>query len=99
MAEASIKRSPRLALMYGAPIGLLGGLVGLGGAEFRLPVLAGVFGYKSRRAVALNLAISLITVVSALLIRSGTLSLAPLLPLVLAMIVGSVSAAYVGIAL
>jgi uncharacterized membrane protein YfcA len=91
-----------LAVLYGAPIGLLGGLIGLGGAEFRLPVLAGVFGYKARRAVALNLAISLITVVSALLIRSGTLSLAPLpalLPVILAMIVGSVSAAYVGTSL
>src|SRR5918998_3949787 len=97
--QPSVKRSPVLALLYGTPIGLLGGLIGLGGAEFRLPVLAGVFGYRARRAVALNLAISLITVVSALLIRSGTLSLAPLLPLVLAMIVGSVSAAYVGIAL
>lgn len=102
VAEPSIRRSPRLALLYGAPIELLGGLIGLGGAEFRLPILAGVFGYKARRAVALNLAISLITVVSALLIRSGTLSLAPLLallPVILAMIVGSVSAAYVGTAL
>ena len=35
-------------------IGLLGGLIGLGGAEFRLPVLAGVSGYKARRAVALR---------------------------------------------
>ncbi len=64
--------------------------------------LAGVFGYKARRAVALNLVISLITVVSALLFRSGTLSLTPLLalmPLILAMIVGSVFAAYVGTAL
>lgn len=102
MDDASVRRSPGRALIYGAPIGLLGGLIGLGGAEFRLPVLAGVFGYKARRAVALNLAISLITVVSALLIRTGTLSLAPLLallPLILAMIVGSVSAAYVGTAL
>lgn len=102
MTEPSIRHSPRLALLYGAPIGLLGGLIGLGGAEFRLPVLAGVFGYKARRAVALNLAISLVTVVSALLIRSGTLSLAPflaLLPVILAMIVGSVSAVYVGTAL
>src|SRR5918998_1812193 len=101
MAEASIKRSPRLALMYGAPIGLLGGLIGLGGAEFRLPVLAGVFGYRARRAVALNLAISLITVVSALLIRAGTLSLLPLvalLPLMIAMIAGAVCAAYLGTA-
>jgi uncharacterized protein len=101
VAETSIRYSSRLALLYGAPIGLLGGLIGLGGAEFRLPVLAGVLGYKARRAVALNLAISLITVVSALLIRSGTLSLTPLLtllPVILAMIVGSVSAAYVGTA-
>jgi uncharacterized protein len=97
-----VRRSPVAALLYGAPIGLLGGLIGLGGAEFRLPVLAGVFGYAARRAVALNLAISLITVVSALLIRAGTLSIAPLvglLPVVLAMIVGAVSAAYVGTAL
>ena len=90
------------ALLYGAPIGLLGGLIGLGGAGFRLPVLAGVFRYSARRAVALNLAISLITVVSALLICGSTLSLAPLLgllPVVVAMILGAVSAAFVGTAL
>jgi len=100
--KPEVRRSPVAALLYGAPIGLLGGLIGLGGAEFRLPVLAGVFGYAARRAVALNLAVSLITVVSALLIRGGTLSLAPLLgllPVVLAMITGAVSAAYVGTAL
>jgi uncharacterized protein len=97
-----VRRSPVAALLYGAPIGLLGGLIGLGGAEFRLPVLAGVFGYAARRAVALNLAISLVTVVSALLIRGGTLSLDPLvalLPVALAMIAGAVSAAFVGVAL
>ena len=100
--KPEVHRSPVAALLYSAPIGLLGGLIGLGGAEFRLPVLAGVFGYAARRAVALNLAICLITVVSALLIRGGTLSLAPLLgllPIVLAMITGAVSAAYVGTAL
>ncbi len=100
--KREVRRSPVAALLYGAPIGLLGGLIGLGGAEFRLPVLAGVFGYAARRAVALNLAISLITVASALLIRGGTLSLAPLvglLPVVVAMIFGAVSAAYVGTAL
>lgn len=98
----SPRRSPTLAALWGAPIGLLGGLIGLGGAEFRLPVLAGVFGYAARRAIALNLAISLVTVVSALLIRGGTLSLAPLLellPVVGAMIAGAVSAAYLGTAL
>jgi len=98
----NVRRSPIAALLYGAPIGLLGGLIGLGGAEFRLPVLAGAFRYPARRAVALNLAISLVTVVSALLIRGGTLSLAPvlgLLPVVLAMMAGAVSAAFLGVAL
>src|SRR5919106_3941642 len=98
----NVHRSPVAALLYGAPIGLLGGLIGLGGAEFRFPVLARVFGYAARRAVALNLAISLVTVVSALLIRGGTLSLAPvveLLPVALAMMAGAVSAAFVGVAL
>jgi uncharacterized protein len=99
--KPEVRRSPVAALLYGAPIGLLGGLIGLGGAEVRLPVLAGVFGYAARRAVALNLAISLVTVVSALLIRGGTLSLTPvlgLLPVALAMIAGAVSAAFVGVA-
>jgi uncharacterized membrane protein YfcA len=100
--KPEVRRSPLAALLYGAPIGFLGGLIGLGGAEFRLPVLAGVFGYAASRAVALNLAISLVTVVSALLIRGGTLSLTPvlgLLPVALAMIAGAVSAAFVGVTL
>lgn len=97
-----VRRSPKLAFLYGAPIGLLGGLIGLGGAEFRLPVLVGVFRYAARRAVSLNLAISLITIASALAIRSGTLSFQPvleLLPVVLAMILGAVTSAYVGVSL
>jgi uncharacterized protein len=60
-----------------------------------------VFGYRARRVVALNLAISFITVVSPLLIRAGTLSVAPvvaLLPVVIAMIAGALAAAYLGTA-
>ena len=64
--KPEIRRSPTTALLYGVPIGLLGGLSRLGGEGFRLPVLAGAFGYPARRAVALNIAISLITVASAL---------------------------------
>lgn len=67
-----------------------------------MPVLAGVFGYGAHRAVALNLAVSLVTVLSALLIRGATLSVAPLSGLVavaLAMIAGSVTAAYLGVGL
>lgn len=41
-----IRHHPRLAFFYAVPIGALGGLIGLGGAEFRLPVLAGVLSYS-----------------------------------------------------
>jgi uncharacterized protein len=51
------RRAP-LAFLYAVPISILGGLMGLGGAEFRLPVLAGPLGYHARQAVPLNLAVS-----------------------------------------
>lgn len=53
---------PALAFLAAVPIAVLGGLIGLGGAEFRLPVLVGPFRYPARQAVPLNLAISLVTV-------------------------------------
>lgn len=53
----------------GADIGLLGGLIGLGGAEFRLPLLLNVFGFVALEAVILNKAMSLIVVASALVFR------------------------------
>ena len=58
------------ALGWGASIGVLGGLVGLGGAEFRLPVLLGVFRFRPLDAVILNKAMSLIVVAAALLFRT-----------------------------
>jgi len=39
------------AFCAGVAIGLLGGLIGLGGAEFRLPLLIGLFGFVALRAV------------------------------------------------
>jgi hypothetical protein len=35
-------------------LGLLGGMIGLGGAEFRLPLLIGLFGFVALQAVILN---------------------------------------------
>jgi uncharacterized membrane protein YfcA len=93
-------RSPVHAFGFGVPIGALGGLIGLGGAEFRLPVLTGVLGYRPRQAVAVNLAVSLITVLAAAAIRGSTLAWQPviaLLPVAAAMTTGAVTAAYVGI--
>jgi uncharacterized protein len=88
------------AFALGVPIGTLGGLIGLGGAEFRLPVLTGIFRYPPRPAVALNLAISMITVAAALTVRAVTLDTAPVLslwPVAVAITLGAVIAAYLGV--
>lgn len=93
------KQLSQLALLWAIPIGLLGGLIGLGGAEFRLPVLAGILNYPVRQAVPLNLAVSLITIIASLTIRSSTLSFTsviPFLPAIIALIVGAVVTAFWG---
>ena len=92
-------RRPGLAFVFAVPIAVLGGLIGLGGAEFRLPVLAGPLRYSARQAVPLNLAVSLVTLVTALVTRAGSLTLdplAPFLPAVAAMIVGAAITAFAG---
>ncbi len=96
------RRHIALALGYSIPIGALGGLIGLGGAEFRLPVLIGPLGYPAKRAVPLNLAASLFTLVASLLIRGNTLSVTPLHPFrygIGALIAGAIVAAFFGTAL
>lgn len=93
---------PGYAFGIAIPIGTLGGLIGLGGAEFRLPVLAGPLGYLARQAVTLNVAISLITVIASLAIRGSTLTFAPIAPLLLpmsAMIIGALVTAFIGTSL
>lgn len=57
-------------LAAGALIGVLGGLIGLGGAEFRLPLLIGLFGFAALQAVIVNKAMSLVVVVAALPARA-----------------------------
>jgi uncharacterized membrane protein YfcA len=59
----------------GAIIGTLGGLVGLGGAEFRLPLLIGAFRFAALEAVILNKAMSLVVVASALPMRATAVPL------------------------
>ena len=84
------------------PIAILGGLIGLGGAEFRLPVLVGPLRYSPRQAVPLNLAVSIITIAASLVIRSRTLSFVPVVPYapaIAALIAGAVIAAWAGTAL
>src|ERR1700674_2529773 len=51
----------RRAFGWCVPIGGLGGLIGLGGGEFRLPVLMCAIGFDARSSVPLNLLTSLFT--------------------------------------
>lgn len=93
------KKSALLAFVTGTPIGCLGGLIGLGGAEFRLPVLVGLFKYSAHRSVALNLAVSLVTIISSLFFRlpkTNINSILPLWTLILTMTLGSMSGSYIG---
>ena len=59
--EPGAKSNAATAFGGGAIIGALGGLIGLGGAEFRLPLLIGAFGFPALEAVILNKAMSLIS--------------------------------------
>lgn len=88
-----------LAFTMAIPIAMLGGLIGLGGAEFRLPVLVGLLRRSAHQAVPINLAISLVTLLVALVVRSRTLPALPLdsLGVILtAMIAGAMLTAYLG---
>jgi uncharacterized membrane protein YfcA len=81
----------------GSAIGALGGLIGLGGAEFRLPILKGIFRLQTLEAVIFNKAMSLIVVTVALLARSVTILPAELLdywPVALNLLAGSLVGAW-----
>ncbi len=83
----------------GAAIGVLGGMIGLGGAEFRLPVLIGVFGFVALQAVILNKAMSLIVVITALPARLVAVpfgDVAPHWPVVVNLLCGSLLGAWLG---
>lgn len=68
------------AFGWSVPIGGLAGLIGLGGGEFRLPVLMHGIGFDAKSAVPINLMISLVTLSFAMISRSGAVSAAAILP-------------------
>lgn len=83
----------------GAVIGALGGLIGLGGAEFRLPLLIGTFGFAALEAIILNKAMSLVVVASALPFRAGTVPLDAMMEhggVILNLLAGSLLGAWIG---
>ncbi len=63
------KTYPLFAFGSGALVGVLGGLIGLGGAEFRLPVLVSWFHLPILLSVVINLLVSLVTVIFSLFFR------------------------------
>ncbi len=71
-SQPAVSRSLPAACGGGAIIGALGALIGLGGAEFRLPILIGFFRFAALEAVILNKAMSLVVVATALPFRAGT---------------------------
>lgn len=102
-----LRRSPAAACAAGAVLGLLGGMIGLGGAEFRLPLLIGLFGFVALQAVIVNKAMSLAVVCTALPARlvavpyaalapHWPVALAPHWPVAVNLLAGSLAGAWAG---
>ena len=90
-------RTITVALGCALLIGGMGGLIGLGGGEFRLPVLVALIGFTARAAVPMNQILSLVTLATALIVRWHTGSLVGVgvfAPAVIALGIGSVTAAW-----
>lgn len=98
---ASPPKSQNLPIAFtgGGVIGALCGLIGLGGAEFRLPLLIGLFNFAALEAVILNKAMSLVVVATALPFRAATVpfsTIADNWPIVVNLLAGSLLGAWFG---
>ena len=99
MTDGGTSAAAWQAVSAGAAVGVLGGMIGLGGAEFRLPLLIGLFGFLALQAVVLNKAMSLIVVVTALPARLAAVPLATLTPhwpVVVNLLAGTLVGAWAG---
>ncbi|MEM3402596.1 MAG: sulfite exporter TauE/SafE family protein [Candidatus Hadarchaeales archaeon] len=85
-----------VASLLGFLIGLVAGLLGVGGGEFRLPVLICLLGLPVRVAVAANLIIGILTVGVSLAKRVAVGIIPTAAGLVVSMSIGSVAGAYAG---
>ncbi|MEV0131733.1 sulfite exporter TauE/SafE family protein [Dactylosporangium sp. NPDC050688] len=97
--RANTRSSLPVAFAAGAAVGVLGGMIGLGGAEFRLPLLITLFGFVALQAVILNKALSLVVVVTALPARLTAVPLSALWPhwdVVANLLLGSLAGAWAG---
>ncbi|GHG12476.1 UPF0721 transmembrane protein [Streptomyces filamentosus] len=78
---------------------MLGGMIGLGGAEFRLPLLISLFGFAALSAVILNKAMSLVVVLVALPARLAAVPAAEVAarwPITVNLLAGSLLGAWAG---
>jgi uncharacterized membrane protein YfcA len=92
-------RRPYAAASAGAAVAILGGLIGLGGAEFRLPLLIAIFAVFPHRAIRTNLLISLATLAMAAVVRLSVLdatNVADYRLEILGMLAGGIVAAWIG---
>ncbi|MCD2469006.1 sulfite exporter TauE/SafE family protein [Streptomyces sp. MBT42] len=92
-------RSAPVVFGAGAAIGVLGGTIGLGGAEFRLPLLIGLFGFAAVSAVILNKAMSLVVALVALPARLAAVPAAEVAarwPVAVNLLAGSLLGAWAG---
>lgn len=88
------------AFAWGALVGVLGGLIGLGGAEFRLPILVSVFNYRTLQSIIINLIVSLVTVTFSFIFRSGIVGLENIAAnwtVIINILAGSLIGSYVGV--
>ena len=95
-------RRPLAALCAGAAVALFGGLIGLGGAEFRLPILITVFALYAHRAIRINLLVSLATLAVSAAARLGFLPSTHVLDFtteIVGMLAGGMVAAWLGASL
>ncbi|GAB4473814.1 MAG: sulfite exporter TauE/SafE family protein [Burkholderiaceae bacterium] len=93
---------PGLSFVACAAVGCLGGLIGLGGAEFRLPLLVALFAYATREAIGLNVALSLVTVVFSLVFRlaaGGEGALWQYATAIVTLAAGTIAGAFTGVAI
>lgn len=94
-----VEPNKALGFIGGTVIASPGGLIGLGGAEFRLPLLIGVFRFAALEAVIMNKAMSLGVVATALPFRAQTVPFADIAanwPILLNLLAGSLLGAWFG---
>jgi uncharacterized membrane protein YfcA len=88
------------AFGWGALVAVIGGLIGLGGAEFRLPVLISIFNYRTLPAIIINLIVSLVTVTCSFVFRSGIIGIENVVAnfaVIINILAGSLIGSYIGV--